>query len=1153
VSSFDSNEPTLLENVLADYYQAVEEGQAPLRDTLATHHPHLADALAEFFANEDRIDQLAAPLRTASTHPTIPGYEILGELGRGGMGVVYKARHLVLNRIVAVKMLRPDSTQDARDLARLRAEAGTIARLQHPNIVQLFEVGTVQDRPYLAMEFIDGVSLAAQLDGNPQPPRAAAELLATLADAMQHAHERGIIHRDLKPSNILLGVRDEVRRGRGDEGHEAHTGIAFSAPPLCPSAPPPLLPKIADFGLAKRAADQSLTVEGQILGTPSYMAPEQAAGKNSEVGPAADIYALGAILYECLTGTPPFRGVTKIETVYQVCHQETIAPRRLQPTVPRDLEIICLKCLHKEAKRRYATARDLADDLRRFLAGEPIRARAITWVERSGKWARRKPWAAAFALLLGMTCLAGLATPPAVLLQIREERDEARREAANQMRQLQETRYRLDCETRETALREHLLQGRKCLDDGDFRTAEQHGTEALAIINRDERLESLRGEAETVRNRGRDRLNEQAARQKALETWRHFQKLRDEARFHISQFTSLDSADNVKSVREAARAALALFGVKHDNSGSPSISPFLDAQRSRIEADCLELLLLWAEAEIQPLSRRPGSLRTEQAEEALRVLQRAETLVPSLPHVYHSRRAHFLTLAGKTEEASRARQLADTVKPGLAVDQFVSALEALSGQDLLAAVAALEETLRLQPDHFGAHYHLAVCYLRLTPPTADQGVAYRIAAKASLTAALNQKPEAVFLYIVRGFVHAELKEFRAAEADFGSAAQLLGKLGETSHPTLHYALLHNRGNAHLRKGDHDAALADLTKALEGHPVPWKAHVSLAQVYESRKAWDKAVEHLGEAIRLNPHETYLYRQRARVHEQRGDTKGALADPDKAIPRMKPFLTSPSLADDYLQRGSLRFRAGDFTAALTDFKAAEAIRPSHTETLRLEAEALAKLGRHKEAVGLLQRYVEQGGKPTAEVYRARGRLRVLTRDIPGAVDDLTRALDLQPDRATRLQRGWLLLLSDAPRLALRDFDIVLSEKQASGDAYAGRGNARAALGRIDDALSDASEATTRSGKEATVLCQAARIHALAAEYLTRGAVVARQNRDRADLCEAQALTLLRQSIELVPAEQRTAFWRDLVQNDAGFQSLWHVRGFVQLSKEYRQLGD
>jgi tetratricopeptide (TPR) repeat protein/tRNA A-37 threonylcarbamoyl transferase component Bud32 len=301
--------------------------------------------------------------------PQVAGYEVEAVLGRGGMGVVYKARHIRLNRIVALKMLLAGVYSSMQERARFQREAESVAGLRHGNIVQVFDVADHEGLPYFTMEFVEGGSLAEKLAGVPQPSRQAAALVVTLAEAVQVAHQAGVVHRDLKPANILL------------------TADAT--------------PKITDFGLARRLEGSAgLTETGVAVGTPSYMAPEQARGHRGLVGPAVDVYALGAILYELLTGRPPFRAETHAETILQVISQDPVPPSRLNAGIPRDLETICQKCLCKEPEGRYGDARALAEDLRRFLEGRPIQARPLSRTARLWRWCRRNPTAAAISVVL---------------------------------------------------------------------------------------------------------------------------------------------------------------------------------------------------------------------------------------------------------------------------------------------------------------------------------------------------------------------------------------------------------------------------------------------------------------------------------------------------------------------------------------------------------------------------------------------------------------------------------------------------------------------------------------------------------------------------------------------------------------------------------
>jgi eukaryotic-like serine/threonine-protein kinase len=307
--------------------------------------------------------------------PRVEGFQVLVKLGAGGMGVVYKARHLRLKRLVALKMIRAGVHADEENLERFRTEYEAIARLQHPYIVQVYEVGEHGGLPYFALEFCPGGSLDKQLGGTPLPPKEAAALVEKLAGAMHAVHAKNVLHRDLKPANVLL----------------AEDGT----------------PKITDFGLAKKLDEAGRTVTGAVMGTPSYMAPEQAGGRSKDLTAAADIYALGAILYECLTGRPPFRAATPLDTLVQVVSDDPVPPQQLNPQVPRDLETICLKCLRKEPPKRYATAADLADDLGRWQRREPIRGRPVGLAERGTKWVRRNRAVAGLAASVLVSLMTG--------------------------------------------------------------------------------------------------------------------------------------------------------------------------------------------------------------------------------------------------------------------------------------------------------------------------------------------------------------------------------------------------------------------------------------------------------------------------------------------------------------------------------------------------------------------------------------------------------------------------------------------------------------------------------------------------------------------------------------------------------------------------
>ncbi|MGE3803060.1 MAG: serine/threonine-protein kinase [Gemmataceae bacterium] len=377
--------------LLAQWDEQRRLGTEPSPEALC---PDDAEAQAELrrrIARRRRIEEILEPSTLVASPGSLPpvpqleNYEILEVLGHGGMGVVYKARQRNLERLVALKMILAGPHLSPDERARFRTEAEAVARLQHDNIVRIYEIGEQAGHSYLALELVNGGTLHDFLNGRPLPPRQAAELCLTLARAVEHAHEQGIIHRDLKPANVLLQRAEplSLKEQFGSAArHQAHTVL-----------------KITDFGLARRMdATIRHTQSGEVLGTPSYMAPEQAAGRTAEIGPAVDIHALGAMLYEMLTGRPPYVGSSLLDTLEQVCTHDVVPPSLLQPMIPRDLERICLKCLQKLPGDRYVSAALLASDLQAFLDGEPIQARDFSLMSQVARAVEYTSYSEKFAL-----------------------------------------------------------------------------------------------------------------------------------------------------------------------------------------------------------------------------------------------------------------------------------------------------------------------------------------------------------------------------------------------------------------------------------------------------------------------------------------------------------------------------------------------------------------------------------------------------------------------------------------------------------------------------------------------------------------------------------------------------------------------------------
>jgi tetratricopeptide (TPR) repeat protein/tRNA A-37 threonylcarbamoyl transferase component Bud32 len=1045
------------------------------------------------------------------------GYEILEELGRGGMGVVYKARQPGLKRFVALKMIRDGALAGPEQRARFQTEAEAIARLRHPNIVQVYEIGEYKGRPYFSLEFIEGGSLDKQLAHTPQPAAPAARLVTTLAQAIHHAHQQGIIHRDLKPANILLSAEQKVLSAESKAAALSTQHSALST----------RVPKIADFGLAKQLHQEGQTHSGAVLGTLSYMAPEQATGR-TDIGPTADVYSLGAILYEMLTGQPPFRGASWLDLLELVKTADPVPPSRLQPKVPRDLETICLKCLQKEPVKRYATAEALADDLRRFTAGEPIRARPVGLLERGVKWARRHParaWSCALASLLAVVLVGGGAGVLFIQQQLQV------REALQQLRE----RERIDDARAE--VQQTFTAGQTLALAGDWQNARVQFEKARQAIDLepsladDFRAPVAEGLAATER-----RLQEEAEQKRANDLYTRFEKKRNEALFHEWQFTGGDKLTNLEKVRTAAQTALALVGVRLESQGGPDLSPALSPeQRAAITTGCYELLLLWAEATAPALPDPTQAVGQDQTREALAILDRAASLGQS--KAFHQRRARYLDQLGDRAAALQERGRAQAMQPHGAVDYFLTALDAFNRGDIDAAVRDCDMVLRLQPDHFWAEYLLANCSLQSGKWDA---------AKGSLTHCLSRYPGFVWLYALRAFARGEGGDFAAAESDFQRAFALLDQ--QAPDDLTRYGLYVNRGYLYLRQHKYDLAAADSRQAIAVKPDQWQGYVHLAQALEGQEKVKEAIVQLDTAVRRAPRLAALYRLRARLHRKNQDPPAALADLDRAIALQPAGRASRLVADDQVERGQI-LQADKPEEALRAYAAALALQPKHATALRLQTKVLLDLHRYQEAARSLDSYVRVA-QPTAEVFRVRGWVRARLNNFAGAVEDFTRALELEPEHAETLAyRGWAHLtpVIESPRQALADFEGVLRLAPDNAEAHAGRGNARAQLGQVRPAVADAEKALRQGPRKPRLLYNTARIYAQVAGKLEDDPRN-RQAPERRSIVTYQerAVELLREALTLA-GKERGSLWRDIT-TDPAFQPLRRSASYLPLAKEY-----
>jgi tetratricopeptide (TPR) repeat protein/tRNA A-37 threonylcarbamoyl transferase component Bud32 len=1028
--------------------------------------------------------------------PQVKGYKVLERLGAGGMGVVYKARQVGLNRLVALKMIREDRQMQQAYLARFLQEAEAVARLRHPNIIQIFDIGEAEGAPFVALELLEGGNLSDWLAGNPQPGRTAAELMVTLARAVQVAHEAAIIHRDLKPSNVLLTT----------------TGV----------------PKISDFGLAKRIDDDSSQSDpGQILGTPSYMAPEQASN-SKQVGLAADVYALGAIFYEMLAGRPPFKGETRFETVRQVIHDDPVPPSRLVPRVARDLETICLKCLAKDPQKRYRTAAALGDDLQRYLDGKPIQARPTPLWERGVKWARRRPAAAALLALAATVCLgvsAALVEYQRYLAQkTRLENDRiARLLAENNPRLLAAQQALVRNDLKElTRVQESLA-----------------GAQGQIKDESDPRLSNLKVLADlmltTIRQRVADRRSEEEARARREQErarYQSFLDLRDEALLQDTPFTGLGLAENREGKRGAARAALACFTAPGPRDSWALALPesLSGAEKARVTEGCYELLLILADTE-------------PTAEDGLRRLDQAASLHVPITRAYHLRRAACLARARNGLAAEQERRKAEALTPDGAVDHFLLGQESYK-REPETGLRHFDEALNDRPEHFWAQCLSALCLL-------EPQIARPEEARARLTACLQRKPEYAWLYLLRGFAssqHAGFllnqalktpsrrddfqerahRQFENAERDYQRATRLL-KPG--TNDELRYALLINQGSLALLRDQPDQAVERLRDAIRLRPREVPAYTTLARVSLKQDRPDQAREQWTRAIDLVPNRAEFYRGRAEVELARPSPTSeqrarALRDLDRAIALERPQ-DHRDRARDHLDRARLLELDHHEAQALAACDAALAADRDDLEAHRLRIKLLADAGQHAEVIRSCEDLIARG-TTSPWVLERRGLARAYCNDYPGAIDDFTRVLALSTmDRAPLLrQRGRLHLLSNAPQQALRDFEEAIRLEPSHGDGYHGRGSALATLGRLPEAVADAEDALKHGEPNWLRFYWSARIHAQAAV----AAVAEARGDGRAALIRSgryqdRAVVLLLEALRRSPPDRVESLWRDL----------------------------
>ncbi|MFO1007784.1 MAG: serine/threonine-protein kinase [Planctomycetaceae bacterium] len=692
---FETDREVQLDLIYGEIVLLEELGEQPSLDEYALRFPHLKQDLDLHFEIHRAIrDQLLVttgePWSDESwpepkSQPSVSylptdAYEIDRELGRGGMAVVYQARHRQLQRLVALKTFQLGRSLTSREASRIRTEAEAIARLAHPNIVQIYEIGDCHGSPYLALELAEHGTLAQRLQRSPLPPEEAAQLIETLARAVHHAHERQVIHRDLKPANVLF-MTDGT-------------------------------PKITDFGLAKVLLDNEVspgdaTRTGDPIGTPRYMSPEQAAGRSDTVGPATDVYALGTLLYECLTGRAPFVSSSVVETLRMISNDDPLPPRRLQTSIPRDLETICLHCLAKDPGRRYATAEDLADDLHRYRFGEPIRVRPISVVEHVWKWCRRRP---AQATLIAVFLLGTVAAFAATAIHASVDRQRI-----------------ADLRTEVAVLTQ---QGRNALDRDELEVAQSKFQAAWLIVQSEPSLSDHEASVAGWLDHSRNAANRYQWKQRIPP--REYDERRDAALVEsllVVPYVQHPIAVARDSLEQALELTL---------PGDPAWT---------LEREQLSLI----NAELVALESGPA-----------KALEQLDSLPEFSSYEYWSQRAEWFTQLSRSAEAEHARLQADRFPPRREVMIFHTGMDRMRQHRFRLARQDFERVLDAEPEHFVARLALAICDLHLQ--RAGE-------AKVGLTACIAQRPRFAWSYIFRSAACRALGESTAAIVDLERALE----------------------------------------------------------------------------------------------------------------------------------------------------------------------------------------------------------------------------------------------------------------------------------------------------------------------------------------------------------------------------------------------
>ncbi len=1146
-------------------------------------------------------------------------YELGEDFARGGLGKIRRALDKRIQREVAYKELLPRALSDDGLVERFLEEAQITGQLEHPSIVPIYDLGWQDDgTPYYAMKFVRGETFRTTIENFHALPKDSEERrlafavhlrsFLSICNAIAFAHHRGVLHRDLKPHNVMIGQFGEtlvldwglakiigatssiqdtvpdlaeahqtllgaedasadsqtiVNEHADANAHPSSASVGSGVPQsvsgsVTGSTQPGSMRQTVSTNVR---TDASKTLVGSIMGTPSYMPPEQARGALAELDMRADVYSLGAILYELLTNQPP---ITKGKDIIKRVEQGLIKPpRAIDPTISPAIAAIAMKSLSHNKEHRHETALALADDVQRFLADEPTSAYAEPWQKQLRRWVKRNRTAvissgvAAAVLAAGTIGIRWIEAGRVARLQAQARQDLDAAQSALARDELTEARAALDrvtgLTTSETALAsftgEVQLAGLAVKNRADEKEnnrlaalrkdAEQKLSEAgnlevqrnlpaavaalaaaMTSLDDEQQLAGLRKRIQERRVAVEKELARQRASQLAIDRFNSFETQVEQARFFASNLVGESLEQSTAQARQAALRALALYGADRGQPFEP-LAELSAEQNAKVSQHLRELWILLAVAERTKARQLPPEQRPPILRDALEHLKRGDLeKAPSQTAMLVA--AVLLDELGQKEEAHQARVHAETLKPETATDFFLLAQhEQNVNRRYGEAIVLYQRTLNLEPDHFLALYALGVCNLQqlalLGQGAEDNGAdvtPYLSAAVTAFSGCLAMRPDFPWSYLLRGVAYHSLQRYDEAYKDFALAEKFDAAAGVYDTDSFRFAIHMNRGTALFKQNRLDEAEAEFKEAGTVRIDSPDQAINLAKIRAKREQFPAALAELQTAANRDPRGAVPQRLRGDVYLSLHALDPQQYPDSKALEAFQAALDlepSPTLrAQDFFEVGKIHFRAKRFDEALEAFDASLDLVPDVADVNRLRGETLLELKEVPKAIVALTKYLKLSRAPHPDAYRARGLAYARIGKYREATQDYTRAIELDPTSANMHTRlGWAYLLQ-GDKLAEQDFDAAIAENPENGDSYNGRGFARVKQGRHAEGVADA-EAAAKAGPDVwATYFNAAGVYAQALPALDRDLQVpdAEKKKTRDDYAK-RAIELLKQA--------------------------------------------